>query len=465
MIERYTRKEMGDLWRQEVRFEKMLEVETAVAETQAQLGIIPKKAAQEIRQHSRFQVEQILEIERVTKHDVIAFVSNVASYVGESGKFLHYGMTSSDVLDTALSLQILEAGRLLQAGVQSLKESLGQLVRKHKNTLCAGRTHGMFAEPLTFGLKMSGFYSELCRNEERLERALEQIRICKMSGAVGTYSGQPPEVEAGVAKRLGLKIETIATQVIPRDRHCEVLFSLSMIMSGLERLSIELRHLQRSDVNEVEEGFSKGQKGSSAMPHKKNPISAENITGLSRLVRGYFQSSQENIPLWHERDISHSSVERVIFPDAFIVTDYALHRMSQLISGLVVKENQMMANLEKSQGQIFSSLLLLEMVQKGLSREEAYAHVQRLCHQLKEGEHLREAILKDSVVSKYFNAKILDEIFEGRRNRKNIELLISRALGTSQKTPPKKAQKKSSATKATLRKQNKKTSQERGLRP
>ena len=428
MIDRYKRAEMGKIWGQEARFEKMLVVEIAVAEVQAKLGIIPERAAREIRQKARFDVKQILEIEKVTKHDVIAFVSNVAAFVGKSGKFVHFGMTSSDVLDTALNLQILEAGDLLKIGIRNLKKNLSELVLKHKDTLCAGRTHGMFAEPLTFGLKMSGFLAELCRNEVRLQRALEQIRFCKLSGAVGTYSSQPPEVEVGVARKLGLRREPVATQVIPRDRHCEILFSLSMIMSGLERLSLELRHLQRSEVGEVEEGFARGQKGSSAMPHKKNPISAENITGLSRLVRGYFHASQENISLWHERDISHSSVERVVFPDAFIVTDYALDRMSSVMQGLVVKKERMKKNLENSQGQIFSSLLLLQMVNKGLSREEAYSHIQRLCHGLQEGEHLREALLKDKFASKYFSQKVLNDIFEGRWSRKNINSVISGAL-------------------------------------
>lgn len=429
MIDRYTRPEMGKLWEIEARFEKMLAVEIAVAAVQAKMKIIPLSAAKNIQKHGRFNVSKILEIEKVTRHDVIAFVTNVASFVGEDGKYVHYGMTSSDVLDTALSLQIAEAGDLIQTGLKDLMKAMESLIKKHQFTICAGRTHGMFAEPTSFGVKMAGFQAELLRNQERLDRALKQIRICKLSGAVGTYSSQSMEVEAGVAKALGLQIETVATQVIPRDRHCELLFALSMVMSGLERLSVEFRHLQRSDVGEVEEGFKPGQKGSSAMPHKKNPISAENITGLSRLVRGYFHAAQENIVLWHERDISHSSVERVILPDAFIVCDYALHRMKDLVSGLVVKSERMTQNMNSSQGQIFSSHVLLELVKKGHTREEAYAHVQRLSHGLLPGEHLKEKLHKDELMKKEFTMKELDDIFSGKKHQKSLKTIIQRVLG------------------------------------
>ncbi len=426
MIERYTRAEMGVLWDLEHRFGKMLEVETQVALAQAELGIIPKAAARSIRAKAKFSVKRIQEIEKITKHDVIAFVSSVAENVGPHGKFVHFGMTSSDVLDTAFSLQVWEATDLLMAGVQRLERSLSKLVKKHESTICPGRTHGMFAEPTSFGIKMAGFLMELKRNHRRLELALDNFKICKLSGAVGTYSSQPPEVEKKVAKRLGLQAESVATQVIPRDRHAEMIGALSFVMAGLERLAVELRHLQRSEVSEVVEGFTVGQKGSSAMPHKKNPISAENITGLARLVRGYFLSALENIALWHERDISHSSVERVIFPDAFIVVDYALHRMADLLDGLHVNKKKMLENLELSQGTLFSSHLLLHLVKQGFSREEAYKHVQRVAHSLGRGDHMRDLILKDSVLSKHFSKTELDSIFSGQGHQKAFKQLVKR---------------------------------------
>lgn len=426
MIERYTRPEMGLLWDADHKFGKMMAVEIAVAEVQAGLGIIPKSAAKTIAHKARFNVKRIAEIERETKHDVIAFVSNLAENVGPQGKFIHYGLTSSDVLDTAFSLQVREAGLVLMKSVAGLEKSLKSLANKHAETLCAGRTHGMFAEPTTFGFKMAGFLAELQRNKRRLKSALDNMMICKLSGAVGTYSSQAPKIEALVAKRLKLKIETIATQVIPRDRHAEMLNALALLGTGLERLAVELRHLQRSDVAEVTEGFTKGQKGSSAMPHKKNPISAENITGLSRLLRGYAIAGLENVVLWHERDISHSSVERVVFPDAFIVADYACHRMMILLDGLDVNKKRMLDNVESSQGQIFSSHVLLALIQKGMSREDAYALVQRLCHSLSYGEHLRDKLLVDETVGALLKPKEIEEVFSGRKHKKAIKDIIKR---------------------------------------
>lgn len=428
MIERYTRPEMGMIWDLDHRFGKMLEVEIALAQVQSQLGIIPRAAAKAIAEKGRFSVRRITEIEKQTKHDVIAFVSNVAENIGIHGKFVHFGLTSSDVLDTAFSLQVREAGEVLNQSMVALEKALAHLAKKHEDTLCAGRTHGMFAEPTTFGFKMLGFLAEFRRNQKRIQEALQQMMICKLSGAVGTYSSQGPEVEAKVAKKLNLKPETVATQVIPRDRHAQMIYSLAMMMSGLERLAIELRHLQRSEVGEVTEGFSKGQKGSSAMPHKKNPISAENITGLARLVKGYAFTAMENIPLWHERDISHSSAERVIFPDAFIVTDYAVRRMAALLEGLEVNKKRMLENIENSQGQLFSSHVLLALVDKGLRREDAYAHVQRLSHSLMKGEQLRDKIVMDPEVSKYLKAKELGEIFSGKRHKKSMKSVMKRGL-------------------------------------
>jgi adenylosuccinate lyase len=428
VIDRYTRPKMGQIWSQESRFKFLLDVEIAVAEAQAELGIIPKVAAKAIKNKSQFSIARILEIEAETRHDIIAFVSNVAENVGTHGRYVHFGMTSSDVLDTALSLQIGAAGEELLKALNTLEKTLSQLALKEQETLCAGRTHGMFAEPTSFGLKMAGFLAETKRNKKRVIKALEQIKICKLSGAVGTYSSQPPQVEKLVAKKLGLVTETVATQVVPRDRHAEVVMTLALLGAGFERLSVELRHLQRSEVSEVIEGFKQGQKGSSAMPHKKNPISAENITGIARLLRGYAFSTIENVALWHERDISHSSVERVVFPDAFIVAEYAAHRLNELLEGLTVCREQMLKNVELSKGQLFSSHVLLALVDKGFSREAAYKIVQRLSHSLGEKDHLKEAIKNDFEIKKILSAKELDDIFSGKRHLFHTKNIIKNAL-------------------------------------
>lgn len=430
MIERYTRPEMGEIWTVENRFRKMLEVEIAVAQAQSELGIIPKEAYESIKAKSKFKVERILEIEKTTKHDVIAFVSAVAENVGPHGRYIHYGMTSSDVLDTAMSLQVLQAGRMLEKALDQLEKALLMQVEAHKETLCSGRTHGMHAEPTSFGFKMAGFVTELRRNRERFDRALDQMLIGKLSGAVGTYSTQGQEVERLVCEKLGLKPEPIATQVIPRDRHAEMMISLAMIGAGLERLSVELRHLQRTEVSEVVEGFSQGQKGSSAMPHKKNPISAENITGAARLLRSYAMAALEDVALWHERDISHSSVERVIFPDGFILCDYALHRMAGVISNLEVSQERMAANMALSQGQLFSSHVLLALVDKGLKREDAYKMVQALSHSLRPGEQLMDKMIGDEQVRKFLSEEEIHEVFSGKKHKQSINRVIERVLET-----------------------------------
>ncbi len=455
MIERYTRKVMGEVWGPESRFGYMLEVEKAVAIAQADLKLIPEKAARAIRLKGKFNVKRILELEQSTKHDVIAFVSNVAEEVGPEGRYVHFGLTSSDVLDTALSLQIRKAGEILTESLLGLLKNLEQLVLREKKTICAGRTHGMHAEPTTFGLKMAGHLSEIKRCQNRLDQALRQMAICKLSGAVGTYSTQTPKVEALVAARLKLECETVATQVIPRDRHAELFFALAMCGAALERLAVELRHLQRTEVGEVTEGFQKGQKGSSAMPHKKNPISAENLTGVARLLRSYLQAAMENIALWHERDISHSSVERVILPDAFIICDYALDRMAQLLKGLEINRERMKHNILLSQGQLFSSHLLLKLVASGLSREEAYQKVQSLSHSLRPGEQLESKLRKDKDLKGRISAKEIQELFKGSAHIEAAVQLVDRVIavkGSRSKSSGSKIARSSRTSSKTARK-------------
>lgn len=422
MIDRYCTTVMSKLFAAESRFEYMKQVEIECALVQAEMGLIPIEAAKAIQKKSKFEVSRILEIEKTTKHDVIAFVSNMAEHVGEHGRFIHYGLTSSDVLDTALSLQISQGIRIIFGDLLILEKTLEAKIKKHQETICAGRTHGIYAEITTFGFKLSGFLAELKRNSERLFLAHENICICKLSGAVGTSSALPLEFEKKVAKRLDLEVEPFATQVIPRDRHAEVLTSLCFLTTGYERLALELRHLQRSEVSEVIEGFTPGQKGSSAMPHKKNPISAENLTGLARLMRSYTQAALENIPLWHERDISHSSVERVIFPDAFQLAHYMTLRLNELVKNLFVDEKRMYENTQKLGGVLYSSHLLLHLVEKkNKTREEAYSIIQKASHSLKSGDHLQSYLLKAKETKNLFSKKELDEIFSGQKHLKSIK--------------------------------------------
>lgn len=426
MIQRYSRKEMVDLFSDAKRFEYMKRIEIEVAQAQAVLGIIPQIAAQGIAQAPPLSVDRIREIESVTRHDVIAFVQHMAESVGEHGRFVHFGLTSSDVLDTALNLQMVEAGQLLQASGHSLLNILKDKAHKHRSTLCTGRTHGMQAEPTTFGYKLLGHVAEFDRGLKRLHSSLEQLKIVKLSGAVGTYSSQSFEVESHVATKLGFEVETVATQVVPRDRLAELFSTFALFGSAIERLSVELRHLQRSEVGEIVEGFKKGQKGSSAMPHKKNPISAENLSGCARLLRSYIQPALENIVLWHERDISHSSVERVIVPDAFILLDYAFARMAELVDHLEVDESRMLQNIELSRGQLFSSHLLLALVEEGLTRDEAYIEVQRLSHQFP-NEHLKISFLSSSPQRDKIPTEKLNRIFSGEIHRQAIEKAFDRA--------------------------------------
>lgn len=376
MIPRYTRPRMAAIWEAENRFRIMLEIETLAAEAMEALGAVPHGVAAALRERGAFEVRRIDEIERSTRHDVVAFLTNVAEHVGDEARFMHRGMTSSDVLDTCLAAQLAQAADLLIEDTDALLAALARRAREHAATPCVGRSHGIHAEPTTFGLKLAGHYAEFRRARRRLEAAREEIAVCAISGPVGTFATVDARVEAHVAARLGLAVEPISTQVVPRDRHAAFFAALAVVASSVERLAVEIRHLQRSEVGEVEERFADGQKGSSAMPHKRNPVLSENLTGLARLVRATVVPALENVALWHERDISHSSVERNIAPDATIGLDFALARLAGVVDGLVVHPEAMKANLERLGGLVFSQRVLLALVEAGASREEAYRLVQ-----------------------------------------------------------------------------------------
>jgi adenylosuccinate lyase len=377
VIERYTRPEMGAVWSQRRKLESWLEVELAVVEALAEQGVVPEEDAATIRDRAAFTVEEVAEREKVTDHDVAAFVDVVAGSVGEPGRWVHHGLTSSDVLDTALALQLSQAGLMLAGGAHDYRDALIRRAREHVDTICVGRTHGVHAEPTTFGVKLAGFAFEAHRNMRRVERAAEGVSVGALSGAVGTYSANGPEVEEMVLRRLGLGREDVSTQVVPRDRHAELLGAIALAGAGLERFATEIRQLQRTEVREVEEPFRAGaQKGSSAMPHKRNPIVSERITGIARLLRGYALTGLENVALWHERDISHSSVERVILPDATILLDYAQHLAIRVVEGMTIHPERMRENLGATHGALYSQRALLALVEAGRSRDDAYRIVQ-----------------------------------------------------------------------------------------
>jgi adenylosuccinate lyase len=376
MIERYTRPEMGAVWSEQRKLDGWLAVELAVVDALAESGVVPSSDAAEIRSKASFSVEAVREREKLTDHDVAAFVDVVAAAVGEPGRWVHHGLTSSDVLDTALALQIRAAGGILVDGARSYRDALVSKARDHADTLCVGRTHGIHAEPTTFGVKLAGFAFEADRNLRRLERATAEASVGALSGAVGTYSANGPELEAAVLENLGLAREDVSTQVVARDRHAEFLEAVALAGAGLERFATEIRHLQRTEVREVEEPFRVGQKGSSAMPHKRNPIVSERITGIARLLRGYSQAGLENVALWHERDISHSSAERVALPDATILLDYAHGLALRVVEGMTVHTDRMLANLEATHGALYSQRALLALVESGRSRDDAYRIVQ-----------------------------------------------------------------------------------------
>ncbi|PKN20580.1 MAG: adenylosuccinate lyase [Deltaproteobacteria bacterium HGW-Deltaproteobacteria-6] len=430
MIPRYSREKMTAIWSQENKYQKWLDVEVAACEAMVKLGKVPAEAVETIKAKAVINVARIDEIETVTKHDVIAFVTSLTEKIGEDGRFIHMGLTSSDVLDTALAIQLKEAAEILIADLDQLLPILKKKAFEHKNTLMIGRSHGIHAEPITFGLKMALWYQEMERNRERLIRAKETVSYGKIAGAVGTFSFIDPFVEEYVCEKLGLKPAPVSSQIVQRDRHAEFFATLAIIASSLDKFAQEIRLLQRTEVREAEEYFSPGQKGSSAMPHKRNPVLSENISGLARLVRSYAVAALEDVALWHERDISHSSVERVIGPDATIVLDFMLGRFTGMIDKLVVYPERMLANLNMTHGVIFSQMVLLSLIEKGTTREDAYAIVQKnAMKSWMEGIEFRKLLAADETVQKFLKEKDLDGIFNVNNFLKNLDFIFNRVFG------------------------------------
>ena len=429
MIERYSRKEMSRIWEPENRFRKWLEIEVLACEAWAKLGKIPQKALNTIKARADFDIQNIDEIEKTVKHDVIAFLTSVAEFVGPDSRYIHRGLTSSDILDTSLALLLREAADLIVADIKGVMEVIKERAFEHKYTVMIGRSHGIHAEPITFGLKMALWYEEMKRNLARMERAKEIISYGKLSGAVGTYANVPPFVEEYACKKLGLKPAPVSTQIIQRDRHAEYFTTLAIIATSVEKFAVEIRHLQRTEVLEAEEPFTEGQKGSSAMPHKRNPVLSENLTGMARLVRGYANASMENIPLWHERDISHSSVERVIAPDATILVDFMLARLTGLIRDLVVYPDNMKENMGKLKGLLFSQTVLIALTEKGVTREDAYQIVQRNAMRVwKEKKDFKALLLKDKAVAAKLSKKEIEACFDISKHVKSVDYIFKRVF-------------------------------------
>jgi len=429
MIERYSRAKMVKIWEPQNRFDKWLQVEILVCEAMATEGMIPQEAVETIKQKASFSVDRIQEIEETVKHDVIAFLTNVEESVGPDARFIHMGLTSSDILDTAFALQLREALLIIINDVHNLMDVLKEKAFEHKNTAMIGRSHGIHAEPITFGLKLAVWYSEMQRNLRRLKQALDVISYGKISGAVGTFANIPPRIEKYVCEHLDLKPAEISTQIIQRDRHAQYFTALAILAGSIEKMAVEIRHLQRTEVGEAEEAFTSGQKGSSAMPHKKNPIGSENLSGLARLVRSNCIAAMENMALWHERDISHSSVERVIAPDSTILIDYMLNRLTGMMRNLVVNKDAMVRNLEKLQGLIFSQQILLALVKKGCSRQHAYSITQKNSLQAwSTGESFKQLVLSDPDIQNYLSNNEIDETFSLNQHLKYVGEIFARVF-------------------------------------
>jgi adenylosuccinate lyase len=429
MIPRYTHPEMGRIWSDQRRYETWLLVETAAADAMAAAGIVPPEAARDIRERGGFDIARIEEIEQTTQHDVIAFTTAVAEKVGPSARWLHFGMTSSDVIDTAQALQMREACDVLLTDLDGLADAIRDRALEHRRTPMIGRTHGVHAEPMTFGLKLALWHAEVARDVERLRRARAVVSVGKLSGAVGTFAHLPPSIEADVCRRLGLEPAPVASQVIQRDRHAELLSAIAITGASLEKFALEIRGLQKTEIGEVEEPFGKGQKGSSAMPHKRNPIGSEQIVGLARLLRGNCHAAFENIALWHERDISHSSVERVILPDSFIALDHMLRRMTRIVRGMAVDAGRMRENLNRSRGVVFSGTVLLELAKKGISREEAYAWVQRnAMRSFDEHRDFKALLLADPDIARVLSTAEIERAFDLDEQLKHVDQIFDRVF-------------------------------------
>jgi adenylosuccinate lyase len=429
MIPRYTHPDMGRIWSDQRRYETWLLVETAAAEAMAAAGIVPPEAARDIRQRGNFDIARIEAIEQITQHDVIAFTTAVAEHVGPSARWMHFGMTSSDVIDTAQALQMREACELILSDLRGLNDAIRERAFEHRRTPMIGRTHGVHAEPMTLGLKLALWYAEVDRAIARVERAQQTISVGKLSGAVGTFAHLPPAIEADVCRRLGLSPAPVASQVIQRDRHAELLSALAIAAASLEKFALEVRGLQKTEIGEVEEPFAKGQKGSSAMPHKRNPIGCEQIVGMARLIRANAHAAIENVALWHERDISHSSVERVILPDSFIALDHMLRRFTRIVKGMVVYPARMKENLNRSRGVVFSGTVLLELARKGLSREQAYEWVQRnAMRSFSEQQDFKALLLADGDITAVLPANEIERAFDLDEQFQHVDHIFDRVF-------------------------------------
>ncbi len=429
MIARYTHPEMGGIWSEQRRYDAWLEVELAATDALADTGVVPREDARTLRERATFDIARIEEIEQITQHDVIAFTTAVAEKVGPAARWLHFGLTSSDVLDTALALQMRAACDLLLTRVDALSAAIRTRALEHKDTPMIGRTHGVHAELMTFGVKLALWYAEVARSRERLVRAREVVSVGKLSGAVGVFAHLDPEIEAAVCARLGLTPAPVASQVVQRDRHAELLTTLAILGASLEKFALEIRGLQKTEIGEVEEPFAKGQKGSSAMPHKRNPIGCEQIVGLARLIRANAMAALENVALWHERDISHSSVERVILPDSFIALDHMIRRLTRIVAGMVVYPARMMENLQRSRGVVFSGSVLLELARRGISREDAYAWVQRnAMRSFNEQVDFKPLLLADADIARVLPADVIDEAFDLGAQLRNVDAIFARVF-------------------------------------